>query len=116
MRAFVAVLETAPAAYVIDKDAVKIGLAEHDVTQQRLQRRPTIQQKPAFAVVLVGPQDRDVLASRVGRDRVYLVCGRINLPVSGHPNVCDGTQRLCRFESFDRHGEYPRVDWATPGS
>ena len=112
MRAFVAVLEAAPAAYITGKNAVEVGLAEHDVAKQRLESGLAIQQKPAFAVVLAGPHDCDVLASRLSRDRLHLALGRINLAIGGNPNVCDGTQRLGRIEVFGRHGRLPEL--ATP--
>jgi hypothetical protein len=92
VRAFVGVLESAPAADVVDEDDLEIGLARLHVGDQLLERLPAVDAQPALALVGVGADDLDVAPGGVLADLVALVLRRVLLVLGGHAHVLRGAE------------------------
>lgn len=101
--ALIGVLESAPAADVIDQNDLEVRAACLDVLDQLLQRPPPIDAQAALALVGIGANDFDVAPSRVLADLVGLVFRRILLVLGRHPHVLGGPK--CRWLIRPRNGE-----------
>ena len=77
--AFVDVLETAPAADVVDQDDIEIGLALLHVGHQFLQVLAAVDPQPAATLVDIGLDDLDLSLGGVIGDRCGLVLNRVLL-------------------------------------
>src|SRR5690554_1713298 len=95
--AFVGVLKAAPAADIVDKDDIEIGIARLHIVNELLKCLSAVYTQTALAVVRIGPNDLKVAAFRVFSDGVALVLRRILLMLCGHPDV------LCRPQRNGRH-------------
>ena len=87
MRAFVGVLEPAPAADVVDQDCLEVGDTGLDVVDQLPERVTPLDPETALARVRVGAHDLEVARFGVALDRHLLVLGRVLLMLGGHADV-----------------------------
>jgi NADPH:quinone reductase-like Zn-dependent oxidoreductase len=88
--ALVRVLESAPAADVVDQDGGEVGIAALDVIDQRLERIATVQAEPALALIGVGANDREAASIGIPADGIGLVLGRVLLMLGRHSHILRG--------------------------
>lgn len=87
MGALVRVLESSPAADVIDKDQLEIDVLRLHVGEQPLQPLAPADIEPAFALVGVGSDYLDIVSRGVVQNLVGLVLGRILLMLCRHAHI-----------------------------
>ncbi|MNE64665.1 hypothetical protein D3C80_1600870 [compost metagenome] len=94
--AFIGVLETPPAADVVDEDGLEVGPPGLDIGQQPLERVPALDLQAALALVGVGLDDLEATACGVGRYDVRLVLGGVFLVLGRHTDVLRRAHRRLR--------------------
>ena len=87
ISALVRVLESPPAADVVDEDGLEVGLPGLDVLNQLLQPVPSADIEAALAFVGVRSDDADAASGGVLADFVGLVLGRVLLMLCGHADI-----------------------------
>lgn len=85
--AFVRILETAPAADIIDEDHVEVGCASFHIRDETLQGRPSTDGEPSLAVVCIGANDLDATLFGIFADLVGLVVRRTLLMLGRHAHI-----------------------------
>jgi len=93
--ALVGVLETPPAADVVDQDDLEVRLARLDLLDQPLQGQSSIDAQTALALVGIGPDDLDATSGGVLSNLVALILGRVLLMLGGHAHILSGAKEGC---------------------
>lgn len=90
VRRLVGILETTPAADVVNENDREIGLSALHVIEQPLEGVAAIETQSALPLVGVGADDFHVAPCRILADGVPLVFRRILLMLGRHPHVLRG--------------------------
>jgi hypothetical protein len=85
--AFISILESSPAADVVDQNRLKVGCAGFHFQHERLQSITTIHSQTATAGILKNARDCKAALFGISADRLELIFGRVFLQVCRHPNV-----------------------------
>jgi hypothetical protein len=91
--ALIRILESAPAADVVDEDDPEVGTPAFDILNDLLKRVPPINPKPALPRVGIGPHNGHATAVSVFGDDLVLIVGGVLLVLGGHANVLRGGDR-----------------------
>ena len=91
MRRLVGILETTPAAHVVDQDQFEVGVFGKHIRDQVLQPLAAADVEPALSLICISPDDLDIVVLGVIADPVRLVLRRVLLMLGRHAHILGGT-------------------------
>ena len=89
--AFVGILKAAPAAHIVNKHSLEVGLPRANILDQLLQCQAAFELQPALTGILIGLDDLEAAARGILRNDLCLVLGRVFLMLGRHPHILRGS-------------------------